>query len=63
MFSACTTARAERRVPMCMVRGWKVDGEDETSMVGSRGEREEVEGSCSWVAMLRVVELAGGDCY
>lgn len=29
-------------------------------MVGSRGEREEVEGSCSWVAILAVVGCSIG---
>jgi hypothetical protein len=37
-------------VPMCIV----VDVEDDV-VVGSRGPREEVEGSCSWVAMVGYV--------
>ena len=66
--SAWTTARAERRVPIWIVvavnlassdlRFKAVEGasslEDfsRIEVVGSRGGWEEVEGSCSWVAMM-----------
>jgi hypothetical protein len=66
--SACTTASLDLRVPMWRVVVVLLDvipasedlrlrvGEDspEAFVVGSRGEREEVEGSCSWVAILAV---------
>ena len=67
--SACTTARAERRVPMWIVvvvmpassdlRLKAVEGaaslEDHswTEVVGSRGGGGEADSSCSWVAILK----------
>lgn len=70
--SACTTARAERRVPMLIFMGddmrpassalrlRAVEGASSLEdfswieTVGSRIGREEVESSCSWVAILKI---------